>query len=98
MGAEYQFERIATADKEAAKVVFEKMQDDDRYENGHSYSGGWGMADGIEFRSEPSFADEDKAYEWIIDVAKKWEAAIAVPEIDEYGAHIGYFVGAWCSS
>jgi len=71
--------------------AFRGIQDDDRYENGHSYSGGFGMTTGLSF-IEKSFASDDDADEWLIENCQKWEDALAVFVNDHYR------IGAWCSS
>lgn len=98
MGAQFQFETIAKPDRAEAEADFERLQDQDRYENGHSYSGGFGMATGIEFQDGQRFVSEDDAYEWLCDHTEKWGPAIAVQAIGTDGNQFGWFVGATCSS
>lgn len=96
MGANFQTMKTASHDKAAAKAEFEKAQDQDRYENGHSYSGGFGMATGLDFVSAPTFTDEDAAYEWLDENCVKWENAKAVT-LNE-GNDLCWFIGAVCAS
>lgn len=64
------------------KAEFEEAQDRDRYENGHSYSGGFGMARGLKYRAVGNFASVDDARSWLEDNAQKWEEALAVRTTD----------------
>jgi hypothetical protein len=73
---------------------FADAQEQDRYENGHSYSGGIGMASGLRFVAS-SFDDEKNAEDWLVDHAQKWEEALAVRL---NGKPDEYVIGAWCSS
>jgi hypothetical protein len=73
------------------RKAFEQKQEQDRYENGHVYSGGLGMAPGLTFTNK-TFDDTRDAYEWLADHAQKWDNALAVKIGDEY------LIGAWCSS
>lgn len=77
------------------KTRFEEEQDQDRYENGHCYSGGFGMADGLEFTGKV-FYDPDTAYEWLSKNVKKWEAAKAVRY--RYAGKEFWMIGADCAS
>lgn len=77
------------------KARFEDEQERDRYENGHCYSGGFGMADGLEFTGK-IFDDPDTAYDWLSENAEKWGAAKAVR-----WRHAGkefWMIGADCAS
>lgn len=94
MGSSYNQLTIKAATRKEAETKFAMLQDQDRYENGHSYSGGIGMARGLAFASE-TFATKEAAEEWLVDNAEKWGPAIAVRSGDTPNAWI---VGAWCSS
>lgn len=78
------------------REAFREAQDQDRYENGHCYSGGFGMATGlrVENRMFESYAD---AVGYLEEACQKWGDAIAVKhrvfEGDPY-----YLIGAWCAS
>lgn len=98
MGANFIALNIEAPDEATARYVFDEAQRRCRHNNGHSYSGGIGMADGIKFTPH-SFFYEPAADEWLMDNAQKWEAALAVkvvPPDDPKGAY--WRVGAWCSS
>lgn len=84
------------SDKTQAQVTadFEKIQEQDRYENGHSYSGGFGMANGIKFPTAPKFERDSDATEWLSEHCQKWEEAKAV----RFGPEGTWMIGAWCSS
>jgi hypothetical protein len=56
---------------------FRQEQEQDRYENGHSYSGGIGMASGLTIL-DLTCDSVEIAYEFLEDRCKKWEDAIAV--------------------
>ena len=98
MGACFQTMSVQ-ADKTEKEVreIFEKVQDDDRFENGHSYSGGFGMARGLDFRQR-TFATVSEADDWLADNAQKWEAALAVKVEASDGKPARWRIGAWCSS
>lgn len=85
----------ATGDKAAVTSLFDRVQEDDRYENGHSYSGGFGMADGLEFEAAPTFNTDQEADDWLVEHAEKWRAALAV-QVAQPEPH--WRIGAWCSS
>lgn len=96
MGASFQTLSLkGSLSNSEVKAAFKLAQEQDRYENGHCYSGGIGMADGLEFATT-KFADETAAEQWLVDNAQKWEAAIAV----RYGTGDGeaWLIGAWCAS
>lgn len=96
MGANWVVKRFTEQDEDALREAFKREQEEDRYMNGHSYSGGFGMADGLEIRRE-SFASEEQAEEFLEQHARKWEAAIAVWVIQP-GNESYWLVGALCSS
>lgn len=76
---------------------FAAAQDRDRYENGHSYSGGFGMACGLKFGDGAgSFQSCDAADDWLEEHTDKWSAAIAVRYRDAEGVDT-WRIGAWCS-
>jgi len=93
MGAAYNEMKVRGSRAFVAET-FERVQEQDRYENGHSYSGGFGMAEGLSF-SPCTFSDEQMASTWLADNAQKWGPAIAVKvgsETDQL-----WMIGAWCS-
>lgn len=96
MGAEFCTMIVKGENEKDAKSKFKDAQDTDRYENGHSYSGGLGMADGLEFHSK-SFSSEDDAEEYLSETCEKWGPAIAVKFQDSKG-EINFLIGAMCSS
>ena len=63
------------------KLRFADDQDQDRAENGGSYSGGIGMAQGLVF-VDKKFASINAAREWLDDNAEKFGPAIAVTAIN----------------
>ena len=92
MGATYNEAKL-TGTPEQVRMKFEQLQDQDRYENGHSYSGGFGMTRGLQFARANVTHTEAEAHDWLIENCNKWSAAIALRlDKDEY------LVGAWCSS
>jgi hypothetical protein len=95
MGAEFCLMSVKSEDRKEVKKQFEAEQDRDRYENGHSYSGGFGMADGIEFTGE-SFSSYDEAEAHLEKVCEKWGPAIAVRFQNKKG-ELNYLIGALCS-
>lgn len=74
------------------KQQFESAQGRDRYENGHMYSGGFGMCRGLAFATPNKVYTEHDAYEYTVEAAQKWGAALAVKLGDAE-----YFIGAWCA-
>jgi hypothetical protein len=84
-------------DKQAVKEQFQQAQDDDCYENGHSYGGGFGMARGLKFDPEPTFASEELALNYLQDKCIKWEEARAV-RFKQADGKEAWLIGAWCSS
>lgn len=100
MGAEFDSRTYSTKkpmDKNEVQKRFSNDQDECRHENGHSYSGGIGMAPGLEFPDVPMFETLDDADQWVADNAEKWENALGVFFKTKTG-EIRCFVGAWCSS
>lgn len=99
MGA--QFNEIAlprelTPDR--LKATFGDIQDRDRWENGHSYSGGFGMASGLKITAK-EFPDMEAGREYLFGAAQKWEEAIAVTVPSERDPEKKcWLIGAWCSS
>lgn len=78
----------------AVREAFSAIQDQDRWENGHLYSGGFGMAEGLTVVSDhPQFTRAEDARKWLVANAEKWREALAV-RLDD-GTWV---IGAWCSS
>jgi len=84
-------------DEKGVRKEFEDARETDRYENGHSYSGGFGMARGLKFRNDLIFPNEEAGTDWLQNNAQKWEEAIVVRFIDKNGIK-EWLIGAWCSS
>lgn len=78
------------------KEIFEKNQEVDRYENGHMYSGGIGMAEGLVIDRGKKFGSPRDAEDWIEENAQKWGPALAVRV--EGPNERGWFYGAICAS
>jgi hypothetical protein len=96
MGAEFQTMTVdGILDRKAVGLAFAKAQDQDRYSNGHEYSGGFGMADGLTF-VDAEFGNHDMAYRYLDDHCKKWEAAQAVKYLSDDGTKT-WLIGAWCA-
>lgn len=96
MGASFNLMH-ATGDRRKVAEEFQKVQDTDRYDNGHSYSGGFGMASGLSFSPQSFAADkEEEAVTWLEDNAQKWGPALAVKVGSDSDQH--WLIGAWCSS
>jgi hypothetical protein len=97
MGACFQSTTVDGNLKRAELVEeFQRLQYQDRYENGHEYSGGFGMASGLRVESREPFASVRTAEDWLQDNAEKWEHAIAVTAKD--GDALKWVIGAWCAS
>jgi hypothetical protein len=84
--------RVYQGGKDKVRNDFEKDQEQDRYENGHSYSGGIGMAKGISFLDYQTYTEEE-AEQWLEDHTVKWENALAVRVRDSDK----WVVGALCA-
>jgi hypothetical protein len=95
MGAEFCTMTVKGENRKQAKSQFEAEQESDRYENGHSYSGGLGMADGLEFH-EKKFSNKVEAEQYLIETCEKWGPAIAVTYQNPKG-EINFLIGALCS-
>jgi hypothetical protein len=96
MGAEFQeMVLVGTLTRNEVKEAFAKAQDEDRYENGHSYSGGFGMATGLSF-ADKTFDRDTDARAWLDENCNKWEDAKVVTFLKDGVAH--WMIGAWCSS
>ena len=102
MGACFDSRFVEETDKQKAKEIFVRMQEECRYENGHSYSGGIGMADGVRFTTK-EFDDPQEATEWVEMNAAKWGPALAVRfkgrwRHNDEKEYDGWIIGAICSS
>ena len=87
---------IGVYNSELIRNRFRHVQEDDRYENGVSYSGTIGMADGLEFRTDKLFKSYTDAADWLQGYAEKWGPAVAVRYILNNQQYI--LIGAICSS
>ena len=79
--------------KKEITTRFEKDQERDRYENGHSYSGGIGMARGLTF-IDLEVDTEEQATAWLDEHCVKWDNALAV----KIKGSDMWIVGAVCSA
>lgn len=96
MGANFETMTLAgSLNREEVSKAFAAAQDQDRYENGHEYSGGFGMATGLTFEDR-TFPSNDAAYEFLEETCRKWEDAIAVQFKD--GDVSRWMIGAVCAS
>jgi hypothetical protein len=95
MGACFNTVYFEETDKKVVSDRFEDIIEQDRYENGHSYSGSIGMCDGFKF-SDTLFDSELSAEEWLEENARKWGPAIGVRI--KNNVQDGWLFGAWCSS
>lgn len=98
MGANFDYRVYRRKGFEDAKSAFEDAQDYDRYENGHSYSGGIGMATGVTEVTGHVFESENAAYDYVVENANKWGDALAVEFLDSDGERSNWFIGASCAS
>jgi len=96
MGAEYVEMTVKGENEKIAKEKFEAEQAQDLYDNGHSYSGGFGMAPGLTFTGK-SFPSRKEASDYLVETCEKWENALTVKYQDERG-EINFLIGALCSS
>ena len=77
MGSQYN--SFTSDEKDFKKVAqrFSNAQSEDEYENGHSYSGGWGQKEGLR-NTGKVFDTLNEAEEWIQENNDKWGSADAV--------------------
>ena len=97
MGAAYVTGFCPEQDKSTVWQLFQEEQEQDRYENGHCYSGGIGMAEGIRFLDDKKFGSVEEAEDWVVDQAQKWGPALAVRVIHPDQSKCGWYYGAWCA-
>jgi hypothetical protein len=81
---------------EEVRAAFKRAQEEDRYHNGHSYSGGFGQASGLEFKTHRVFPDARAAEVYLDTYCEKWEDALVVKYVADEG--LRYMIGAWCAS
>ena len=97
MGANFETMKVdGSKTRDDVKKLFADAQDQDRYENGHSYSGGFGMTTGLTFQNK-TFDNYSDAYDWLCENTEKWEAALCVTFKDESG-NAQWLIGALCAS
>lgn len=97
MGAAFKTMKVdGSIPRHDVRIKFREAQERDRHENGHSYSGGFGMASGLTFPIKAFDAQED-AEDWLAETAQKWEDALCVTFKAEDG-QIHWLIGAWCAS
>lgn len=78
------------------QYAFRDSQEIDLYENGHCYSGGIGMAEGLQIVRDKKFGSFREANEWVEENAQKWGPALAVRV--EGPNDKGWYYGAICAS
>ena len=97
MGASFNTMRVP-GDRKRNEVIerFQNAQDQDRHENGHSYSGGLGMCTGLSFPSR-TFQSPEAAELFLSSTAEKWEDALCVlvepPDEESF-----WLIGGRCAS
>lgn len=97
MGASFQTMTIdGKQQRKEVETLFVEAQDRDRYENGHSYSGGFGMATGLVFEDR-TFDNREQAEKFLDEVCVKWEDARAVTFLNE-NKEATWLIGAMCAS
>jgi Zn finger protein HypA/HybF involved in hydrogenase expression len=77
MGGQYNSFSSEAKNFKLLGMEFRNAQSEDEYENGHSYSGGWGQKEGLRDTGKV-FNSRDEAEEWIQDNNEKWGPADAV--------------------
>lgn len=97
MGAQFNTLSLpATLSEAEVQTKFAEAQDQDRYENGHSYSGGLGMASGLIFKDQ-TFPNVIEAEAFLDATCVKWQEALAVKHQNIDGTE-SYLIGAVCAS
>jgi hypothetical protein len=100
MGANFVDYTIRGGNEKYVQKKFDEMQEECLHENGHSYSGEIGMANGLKFTGK-IFKSYAEAEEFLCDTAQKWEEALVCQYREGQGKHEGqlaWLIGAWCSS
>lgn len=77
--------------RQELKTKFDELQEQDRYENGHCYSGSIGMAQGLTIMDRV-FPSTQEALNFLDTNCQKWGPAIAVR------GPTTWVVGAVCAS
>ena len=93
MGASFEY-RVLRGTEEEVRKRFAELQDNCRYENGHSYSGGIGMLAGVS-RKVYQTTTEDSAIDYIEENCEKWGQALICKLDDDIET---YVIGGLCSS
>jgi hypothetical protein len=96
VGAYFVTLRFDHVDHKELERLFREAQENDRYENGHRYSGGVGMANGLSITTK-AFSNRREAEAWLDDNTIKWEEAKAVSVRPTEGNPY-WLVGAVCAS
>ena len=92
MGASNVSGIIKAKDQSELKKKFQELCQNDREENGSSYSGSWGMKHSVKVITS-KHTDEDEILEELEEKADKWGDALAVKLPGDR-----YIVTACCSS
>lgn len=108
MGASDDARSFEAPNRAAAEKMAADLIDDDRFENGNSYSGTIGMADGIQTFVHPKPLTTEQANAWIFGKevngewedgkAQKWGPAILVNIKSNGNRKRRWYLGAVCSS
>jgi len=108
MGASEDLREIIAPNRAAAEKLAAEIMEQDRFENGHEYSGTIGMASGVRTFVHPKPLTEDQARVWIFGEwddasgqykegkAEKWGPAILV-NVKAKNRKRRWFLGAVCS-
>lgn len=94
MGACLDYRSYKTDDVEKAKKEFRADQETDLYENGHSYSGGIGMCEGVS-NKVVKLDSEDEAIDYLDENAEKWSEALVVTYVRDGEPRV--LIGGLCS-
>jgi hypothetical protein len=98
MGANFQTLTVdGTKTRKDVESLFANEQAQDRYENGHIYSGGFGMATSLHFDNR-TFDDIDAACAYLEQVCQKWDCARCVTFVDATFGKPHWIIGALCAS
>ena len=96
MAASFDSRFINTTSQSHARNIMEDIMEEDRFENGHGYSGKIGDANGITFDNHKSFYDFESADNYLQDITEKYGPAIGVRVITD--DEDGWLFGAVCPS
>lgn len=83
MGASLVVREHEWCDRAKLSAWVKRIQDQDAYESGNSYSGQWNMAHGLSFDESKVYDSISQAHEYISENQDKWGPLFAVPAMHQ---------------